>query len=85
MNVIEPVSFEGSKKNNIDRACQLAVQGNDLITRPDPVHLNVLGSFDPHQPETLDHVRGVLLKYDVGFHNAINMGELIDVIAQTAH
>jgi hypothetical protein len=85
MNVIEPVSFEGSKKNNIDRACQLAVQGNDLITRPDPVQLNVLGSFDPHQPETLDHVREVLRKYDVAFHNANNMGELIDMIAQTAH
>jgi len=85
MNVIEPVSFEGTKKNNIDRACQLAVEGHDLVSRPDPVQLNVLGSFDPHQPETLEHVREVLLKYDVLFHSAKNMDELVDLVAQTAH
>lgn len=85
MNVIEPVSFEGNKKSNIDRACQLAVEGHDLASRRDPVQLNVLGSFDPHQPETLDLVREVLLKYDVAFHSTKDMDELVDLIAQMAH
>lgn len=85
MNVIEPISFEGSKKSNIDRACQLAVEGNDLIARADPVRLNVLGSFDPQQPDTAEHVRDVLQRYEVSFHSANEMDRLIGLIAETAH
>ncbi|HKV37273.1 MAG TPA: DUF3037 domain-containing protein [Pyrinomonadaceae bacterium] len=85
INVIEPVSFEGSKKSNIDRACQLAVQGQDLIGRPDPIQLNVLGSFDPRQPEALEHVREVLGKYAVAYHSASDMNELVELVARAAH
>ena len=34
LNVIQSVAFEGSKNNKIDRACQLAVEGQDLADRP---------------------------------------------------
>jgi hypothetical protein len=40
LNVIEPVSLESTSTRNIERACQLAVVGNDLRERPQPVLLN---------------------------------------------
>ena len=39
LNVIQSVAFEGSKNNNIDRACQLAVEGQDLAERLEPIQL----------------------------------------------
>ena len=85
LNVIEPVSFEYTSARNIERACQLAVEGNDLRERPQPVLLNVLGSFKPDQAEYVEQVRRVLDKYRVALHTSHELDQLIEVIAQTAH
>jgi hypothetical protein len=85
LNVIEPVSFEYTSARNIERACQLAVEGNDLQEQPQPVLLNVLGSFKPDQAENVEQVRRVLDKYRVALHTSHELDRLIEVIAQTAH
>lgn len=85
LNVIETVSFESTRARNIERACQLAVEGNDLQERSQPIQLNVLGSFKPDQPESLEQVRRLLSKYQVALHTAEELDRLVEVIAQTAH
>jgi Protein of unknown function (DUF3037) len=85
LNVIEPASFEYTSARNIERACQLAVEGNDLQEQPQPVLLNVLGSFKPDQAENVEQVRRVLDKYGVALHTSHELDRLIEVIAQTAH
>jgi hypothetical protein len=85
LNVIEPVSFEYTSGRNIERACQLAVEGNDLQERPQPVLLNVLGNFKPDQAENIEQVRSVLDKYRVPLHTAHDIDQLIELIAKTAH
>lgn len=85
LNVIEPVVFGAANDRNIQRACELAVEGGDLIDRPDPVKLNVLGSFRPDQTESLEHVKAVLEKYHVRLHTAEQIECIVDEIERTAH
>jgi hypothetical protein len=85
LNVIEPVSFEATNARNIERACQLAVEGNDLREHPAPIQLNVLGSFKPDQIESLEQVQRLLEKYHVTLHTAEDIDRLVSVIEQTAH
>ena len=85
LNVIEPVSFEATKERNIDRACQLAVEGDDLWQRPNPIKLNVLGSFNPEHAEVRAHVHALLEKYKVKLHTSDNLDELIEEIEHAAH
>ncbi|HWX41758.1 MAG TPA: hypothetical protein VN345_11465, partial [Blastocatellia bacterium] len=85
LNVIEPVVFGAANDRNIQRACELAVEGGDLIDRPDPVRLNVLGSFRPDQTESLEHVKAVLEKYHVRLHTGEQIECIVDEIERTAH
>jgi hypothetical protein len=86
INVVQPVAFPTAKDRGIDRACQLAVEGNDLLNRPDPIKLNVLGSFDGSpESEWISHVRAVLEKYGAKLHTADEADVLVDEIALTAH
>ena len=85
LNVVQPASFEGAKDRNIQLACELAVEGADLIERPDPVKLNVLGSFKPNETESLEHVRALLLKYNVALHTGSDLERLVREIEETAH
>lgn len=86
INVVQPVAFPTAKDRSIDRACQLAVEGNDLWNRPDPIRLNVLGSFDGSlQSDWVSHVRAVLEKYGATLHTADEANVLVDEIARTAH
>jgi hypothetical protein len=85
LNVVQPASFEASKERNIQLACELAVEGADLIERPDPAKLNVLGSFRSDTPENLEHVRAVLHKYNVALHTGSALEELVREIEETAH
>jgi hypothetical protein len=84
-HVIEPVSFEATKESNINRACQLAVEGNDLLQQPVPIRLNVLASFKPDHAEGIKQVRGVLERYQVKLHTAEELDLLIEEIEQSAH
>jgi hypothetical protein len=83
--VIEPVSFEYTCVRNIERACQIAVEGNDLQERPQPVLLNVLGSSKHDRAENVEQVRRVPDKYGVALHTLHDLDRLIELIVQTAH
>jgi DUF3037 family protein len=85
LNVIDPVLFEATSTRNIERACQLAVEGNDLQDRPQPILLNVLGSFKSDHAESVEQVRRVLDKYRVALHTSHELDRLIEIIAATAH
>lgn len=82
LNVIDPVSFEAAKERNIDRACQLAVEGSELLQLPQPVSLNVLGSFD--HSEGIEQVQAVLQKFRVKLYTADDLTSLIAEI-ERAH
>ncbi|MEW6209197.1 MAG: DUF3037 domain-containing protein [Acidobacteriota bacterium] len=82
LNVIDPVAFEATKERNIDRACQLAVEGNELLQLPQPVSLNVLGSFD--QADGIEQVRALLQKFQVRLYTADDLDSLIEEI-ERAH
>jgi Protein of unknown function (DUF3037) len=85
-NVIEPVSFEAISQRDItDRACRLAIEGQDLGKREDPIKLNVIGSFRPDQPERVAQIRTLLAENQVTLHTAEEMEELVEEIAATAH
>ena len=90
LNVIQSVAFEGSKNNKIDRACQLAVEGQDLAERLEPIQLTVLGSFRSEEAEeivagTANHVRNLSEKFRVPLHTVEDMKGLVEAIERTAH
>lgn len=86
INVVQPVAFPAAKDRSIDRACQLAVEGDDLTRRQDPITLNVLGSFDgSSEEEWISHVRAVLEEYGAKLHIAEQTETLVEEIARTAH
>ena len=86
INVVQPVLFPSAKERSIDRACQLAVEGDDLIKRPDPIKLNVLGEFDVSSDGALiSHVRALLEKYGAKLYMAGKSDALVEEIASTAH
>ena len=90
LDVIQSVAFEGSKNNNIDRACQLAVEGQDLAERLEPIQLTVLGSFRSEEAEEIvagsaKHVRNLLEKFRVTLHTVEDMQGLVEAIEKAAH
>jgi hypothetical protein len=80
LRYIEPVVFGAAKDRNIQRACELAVEGGDLIDRPEAARLNMLGSFKSDQTESLEHVKAVLEKYHVRLHTAEQIECIVDEI-----
>lgn len=85
-NVIEAVSFETADERAVkDRACRLVVEGQDLGRLPEPVKLNVIGSFKPEQQERAEHIRRLLEENNVAIYTADKIESFVEEIALTAH
>jgi DUF3037 family protein len=85
-NVIEPETFESSRPREImDRACRLAIEGQDLWKQEKPTKLNIIGSFKPDQDEHVSQVRHLLERNQVELYTTEEMEKLVEVIASTAH
>lgn len=83
MNVIEPVTFDANKEHNINRACQLAIEGNDLWQQ-EQVKLNVFASFKLSELDSGTSVKSLLNKYDVALRTTDELDELVNEIAHTS-
>lgn len=83
-NVIQTVVFESPKESK-HIACQLAIEGDELKELPNPIVLNVLGSFSSSLNGTEEQVRALLKKYEVHLFTPENVHDLVEIIAETAH
>ncbi|SRR6266404_6611276 len=84
-NVIQTVTFEQGNRENIKRACELAVEARDLNDRPKPCKLNVLASFQENENDSREHVNAVLEKFEIPIYSPAEMEQLVEQIALNAH
>jgi hypothetical protein len=85
-NVVNAVSFEAADEQKTeDRACRVVVEGQDLSRLPEPVKLNVIGSFRPEQQDRAAHIRHLLEENNIALCTADEIEKLVEEIAATAH
>lgn len=85
-NVVDAVSFEAADERMIEgHACRVVVEGLDLKRLPEPVRLNVIGSFRPEQQDREAHIRRLLEKNNISFCTADEIEKLVEEIAGIAH
>lgn len=81
MNVIEAVTFDSNKEQNINRACQLAIEGNDLW-RQEQIKLNVFASFKMGELDSVTSIKTLLDKYEVALKTT---DEIDTLVAEIEH
>jgi hypothetical protein len=84
-NAVQTEAFESNVTKNIDRASVLAVEGIALREIPEPLKLNVVGSFRPEDQESQQHVKALLTRFGVDLHTGEELQEFVDFIVRTAH
>jgi hypothetical protein len=85
-NVVNAVSFEAVNEQQTENlACRVVVEGQDLSRLPEPVRLNVIGSFRPEQQDRAAHIRHLLEENNIALCTADEIEKLVEEIAATAH
>lgn len=84
LNVIQAVSFERSANANFRRACELAIEGEDLRQLDEQPRLAVLGRFGEEPNGSAKQVRALLDSREVTLHLPHELDLLADEIERAA-
>jgi hypothetical protein len=84
-NLVQTVLFDATKQSNLNRACELAIEGHELKEQPENYQLNILASFEGSEPANRHVIEALLAKYEVPIFDTSKIEEFADRIAREAH